>query len=153
MKKLFLLVIILGMAVRLFGQDKVQEPKVETGTLLVMVQGFKSTVGQLMVALYNSDSEFLDKDPYKGSITVISANQELIKFENVPYGDYAIVALHDMNKDGKLDKNILGIPTEGYGFSNNAMDKFGPPSWIQASFVFAEKDEAKVIDLNYGIPD
>jgi uncharacterized protein (DUF2141 family) len=155
MKNMILLLTIFFISATIAGQEEPQTPKVkdETGTLLVMVQGFKNTDGQLLVALYNNAGEFLDKDPFEGSTTLISANQELIKFENIPYGDYAVVVLHDINKDGKLDKNILGIPTEGYGFSNNAMDKYGPPSWMQASFVFAERAEAKVIDLQYGIPE
>lgn len=105
-----------------------------------------------MVALFNKSEEFPDKSPYKGETMPISANEELIKFENVPYGDYAVAALHDINMNGKLDKNVLGIPTEGYGFSNNVMDQYGPPTFLQASFVFFGKDEAKIIDLEYGIP-
>jgi uncharacterized protein (DUF2141 family) len=152
MKKLLFVIMILCMSVTIAWQDKAYSPKAETGTLLVMIQGFKSTEGQLMVALYNTEKEFMNKDPFKGSTTLISASQELIRFDNLPYGDYAVVVLHDMNKDGKLDKNEFGIPTEGYGFSNNVMGKFGPPSWMQASFVFAGRDEAKIIDLEYGIP-
>jgi uncharacterized protein (DUF2141 family) len=152
MKKLLFITMILCVSVSIAWQDKVNSPTAETGTLLVMVQGFKSSEGQLMVALYNTEKGFMNENPFKGSTTLISANQELIKFENLPYGDYAVVVLHDMNKDGKLDKNEFGIPTEGYGFSNNVMGKFGPPTWMQASFVFAGRDEVKIIDLEYGIP-
>jgi len=152
MKNLLFLILVLCIAGQLYGQSMNEKPKPETGTLLILVEGFKNTDGQLMVALFNSPTDFPYKEAYKGSITAISANEELIKFENIPYGDYAVVALHDMNKDGKLDKNALGIPTEGYGFSNNAMDKYGPPSFLQASFVFAGKDVVRTIDLEYGIP-
>jgi uncharacterized protein (DUF2141 family) len=152
MKKLLTVLIVFCIVNVNFAQDSKPEPRAETGTLLILVKGFKSTEGQLMVALYNSADGFLVKDPYKGSITEISANEELIRFENLPYGDYAVAAIHDMNNDGKLDKNVLGIPTEGYGFSNNAIDKYGPPTFLQASFVFAGRDEARVIDLEYGIP-
>lgn len=105
-----------------------------------------------MVALYNNAADFPNKEPYKGSTTKISADVELIKFENIPYGDYAIAVLHDINKDGKLDKNFFGIPTEGYGFSNNAVEKFGPPSFLKASFAFASWNAKKIIGLEYGIP-
>ncbi len=152
MKKFFSIVFIVFFSGMISGQIDKPDAKADTGTLLILVKGFKSVEGQLMVALYNTSDEFLVKDPYKGSITPISANEELVKFENLPYGDYAVAAIHDMNKDGKLDKNILGIPTEGYGFSNNVIDKYGPPTFLQASFVFAGRDEAKVIDLEYGIP-
>lgn len=49
-------------------------------------------------------------------------------------GTYAIKVFHDVNDNGKLDTNWLGIPTEPYGFSNDAMGMFGPPSFEQASF-------------------
>jgi uncharacterized protein (DUF2141 family) len=153
MNKLFILAWIIGMCISVSAQTTKEEPKSETGTLLILVRGFKSTEGQLMVALFNNAEDFeKQKPPFKGAITAISANEELIRFEEVPYGDYAVVALHDINKDGTLDKNILGIPTEGYGFSNNAMDKYGPPTFLQASFVFAGRDEVRIIDLQYGIP-
>jgi uncharacterized protein (DUF2141 family) len=152
MKKLLAVLMILCASGVISGQEEKPESRNDTGTLLILVKGFKSTEGQLMVALYNKADEFLVKDPYKGSITEISANEELIKFDNLPYGDYAVAAIHDINNDGKLDKNVLGIPTEGYGFSNNVIDKYGPPTWMQASFVFAGRDEARVIDLEYGIP-
>jgi uncharacterized protein (DUF2141 family) len=152
MKKLGLLFIVIFVSGAISGHDEKNSPIPETGTLLVLVTGFKSTEGQLMVALYDNATDFPDKEPFKGSITEISANKELIKFENIPRGDYAVAVLHDINKDGKLDKNFFGIPTEGYGFSNNAIDKYGPPSFLQASFVYFGRDDAKAIDLEYGIP-
>ncbi|MEO8590991.1 MAG: DUF2141 domain-containing protein [Flavobacteriales bacterium] len=50
-------------------------------------------------------------------------------------GRYAIKAFHDVNDNGKLDTNWIGIPSEPYGFSNDAMGTFGPPSFEQAGFV------------------
>jgi uncharacterized protein (DUF2141 family) len=141
------------LAVNLSAQTNTGSTTTETGELIVMVKGFKSTDGQLMVALFNKAEDFLTKDPYKGSVTTISASEEMVKFPNLPYGDYAIAVIHDMNKDGKLDKNVLGIPTEGYGFSNDAIGKYGPPTFLEASFVFAGRDEAKIINLEYGIPE
>lgn len=152
MKKSGLLLLIIFAAGTISGHDEKNSPGTETGTLLILVTGLKNTQGQLMVALYNKASDFPDKEPYKGSITRISANKELIKFENIPLGDYAVAVLHDINKDGKLDKNFLGIPTEGYGFSNDAIEKFGPPSYLQARFLYFGKDDAKTVDLEYGIP-
>lgn len=150
MKTLLSFLVILFACGIISGQKEVQES--ESGTLLVLVKGFKSTEGHLRVALFNKGNTFPDSDAYRTSITEISANEELIRFEDLPYGDYAVAVIHDFNDDGKLDKNILGIPTEGYGFSNNAMGKYGPPTFLQASFVFAGRDEARVIDLEYGIP-
>ena len=40
-------------------------------------------------------------------------------FKNVPAGSYAVLLTHDENDNGKLDTNLVGMPVEGYGFSNN----------------------------------
>jgi len=56
------------------------------------------------------------------------------KLSDIPYGDYGIAALHDENKNGKMDKNLLGMPLEPYGFSNNQRVNFGPPKWEKAKF-------------------
>ena len=57
-----------------------------------------------------------------------------VVFNNLPNGTYAIKVFHDVNDNGVLDTNWLGIPTEPYGFSKDAMGTFGPPSFQQASF-------------------
>jgi len=153
MKRIILIIVSVLLSQVIFSQTTVHDEKDKTGTLLILVKGFKNTEGQLMVALYNSESQFMSKTPYKGAIVKISANEELIRFENIPFGDYAVSVLHDLNSNGELDKNLLGIPTDGYGFSNNIMGKYGPPEWIQASFIFDERAEAKVVNIEYGIPE
>jgi len=58
-----------------------------------------------------------------------------ITFTDVSEGRHAIKAFHDVNDNGELDTNWMGIPTEPYGFSNDAMGTFGPPSFQDASFL------------------
>ncbi len=122
------------------------------GTLLILITGLDDYKGQLLVALYKSSDEFPGETPDKGWGTVIRKNEELIRFDHVPYGRYAIAVIHDQNNDGKLNKNFVGIPVEGYGFSNNAMGKCGPPTFTDASFIFSRNYDTRVIALNYGIP-
>jgi len=57
-----------------------------------------------------------------------------VTFRDVAPGTYAIKAFHDVDANGKLDTNFMGIPKEPYGFSNDAMGTFGPPTFQQASF-------------------
>jgi len=169
MKKFALILAIILISGAISGQTEKLTPKpdkatdatdqiapkaeTETGTLIVMVRGFINTDGQLKVGLFTGPANFPNLTPYRGEVKEISAREEIVTFENLPYGDYAISVLHDFNKDGKLDTNVFGIPTDGYGFSNNARDKYGPPTFLKASFVFAQKGDARVIDLTYGIPD
>jgi uncharacterized protein (DUF2141 family) len=56
------------------------------------------------------------------------------RINDVPYGDYGVAVFHDENSNGKMDKNVLGIPLESYGFSNNVRITFGPPKWEEAKF-------------------
>ncbi len=122
-----------------------------TGTLIVVVTGINNNEGQLLVALYSDNEEYLET-PTIGASRVITGKEEFIRFDGLPYGSYAVVVLQDLNNDKEMNKNLIGIPTEGYGFSNNVMGKCGPPSFDQASFAFDDRYETKIIDIQYGIP-
>ena len=56
-------------------------------------------------------------------------------FAELAEGKYAVAVFHDENKNGILDKNYLGIPTEAYGFSNNARRTFSAPSFKEAEVI------------------
>ena len=68
-------------------------------------------------------------------------------FEELKPGNYAVVAFHDKNKNGKLDKNIVTKPTEPYGFSNNARGVFGPPNFEAAVFELPEAGRTITFEL------
>ena len=73
-----------------------------------------------------------------------------IKFDSIPAGTYVLSCIHDENSNSVLDQNVFGIPTEGYGFSNNPGITFGQPSFSQVKFTVAEKDSIKmIVDLIY----
>ena len=73
------------------------------------------------------------------------ADKVTFTFEDLPEGEYAISVLHDVNDDGKMNSNAVGMPIEPFGFSNNAMGNFGPPSFEQAKFkVTAEKKTVSI---------
>ena len=54
-------------------------------------------------------------------------------------GTYALKLFQDVDGDEKLGTNAVGIPNEPFGFSNNAMGHFGPPSFEQAAFKVANQ--------------
>lgn len=70
-------------------------------------------------------------------------------FEDIPPGTYALVVIHDENMNGKLDRNVLGIPTEGYGFSNDPKSVFHAPSFSAASFSYNGEDLELTVRLRY----
>ncbi len=61
-----------------------------------------------------------------------------IIIQNLKPGKYAFKYFHDENRNSNLDVNWLGIPTEGYGFSNNASGTFGPPAFEKTVFEFKQ---------------
>lgn len=78
----------------------------------------------------------------KGDITFV--------VHDLPAGKYAVSSYQDENGNGKLDTNSLGVPTEGYGFSNDAQGNAGPPKFAQAAFDFDGKTGKSIaFSLNY----
>ena len=113
-------------------------------TLTVVVQGVKSDQGLLRMGLYNSEKEFM-KTRWQSKGSKAKVGELQLVFENVPPGTYAISVFHDANENGKLDSNFAGIPKEGFGFSNNAMGMFGPPSFEEAKFAFEGEKKIEIM--------
>lgn len=67
------------------------------------------------------------------SVIAASGQSLVVRFRDLPPGGYAAVAFQDVNGNGKLDKNLLGIPREPYGFSNSARGSAGPPKFSAAA--------------------
>lgn len=105
--------------------------------LTIHIDDVKAAGGQLMISVYNSADSFLKK-PLSAMRTAAKATDNSVTVKDLPPGDYAVVVFHDVNENGKMDKNILGIPTEDYGFSNNATGKMGPPSFELAKLTLTE---------------
>ncbi len=108
----------------------------QTGNLQLQLQNIQPKKGSIKVALFNSKETFLDNSAayLSQSLEVNQRNSIDISFPNLPFGMYTAAIFHDVNNNGKLDKNLLGVPTEPYGFSNNARSKWGPPKYDTAKF-------------------
>lgn len=113
--------------------------------LTVSVSGLKSDTGVLKVGLYNSDGTFL-KSTYKSITSEIKNNGATVTFVGIPKGEYGISSYQDENSNGKLDKNIMGIPSEDFACSNDAKGFMGPPKYEDAKFSI-NKDSK--IDIKY----
>ena len=92
--------------------------------------------GHLYVALYNSEEAFMKKPLTAFRIDVKDTSLS-IPCQGLPAGTYAISLFQDENGNGKLDSGAFGIPTEKFGFSNDAEGMMGPPSYAKCSFIFS----------------
>ena len=107
------------------------------GTLSVVPVGLENSRGRLLAQLSNAAASFEGEGAAFRSAEVKVVNEQaVVVFENVPHGDYALKLFHDENDNQKLDTNFVGMPKEKFGFSNDAMGRFGPPSFEQARFRF-----------------
>jgi len=78
----------------------------------------------------------------------ITEGKSSITFNYLEPGDYAIKFFHDENGNGQMETNIMGLPTEGYGFSNNATSFLGPPDFEDMLFTVT-KNESIAIYTKY----
>lgn len=128
------------------------EPAPPTNALLaVNVGNFRNTKGMLGCRLYSAGTGFPESS--KGAIerrVQITSATARCEFTGVPPGTYAISVMHDENDNQKLDKNFLGIPTEGYGVSNNHTYAMSSPTWQESKFVVeAGKNLGFAVALRY----
>jgi uncharacterized protein (DUF2141 family) len=117
----------------------------------VDVADLRSDRGHVVCFLYNSDVGFPKDQSVSIAKTkgVISGGRSSCDFASVPVGTYAISVYHDENDNGRLDANILGIPKEGVGASNDAKGHFGPPKFKDAKFLVEGNPQTLVIHIHY----
>lgn len=127
-----------------FGIIKLQ--KQETNQI-VKITNIEGKNGFIYIGWYNSSTTFLVKGKaiYRKKIKVNNQKEIRVKFVNVPSGKYAIAAFLDENSNSKLDKNMLGIPMEKYGFSNNVLPIFRAAKFEET--VFELKQQEKPINI------
>lgn len=123
----------------------------QSGKLTVTIEGIKNNKGQVGVLLFNQAQGFPQNDKNSVRQELIQAKKGTVSvsFDNLPHGTYAITVMHDENTNLKLDTNLLGIPKEGYGFSNNTRNLFRAPRFGEAAFNLNKPNHSLTIDLIY----
>ena len=111
-------------------------------SILIHVEGVKNDKGSVTIALYDDDPKrFLKKGAKLGHLRVPATKGTTSACIAAPHaGDYAIVVYHDEDGNGKVTRSWIGLPTEGFGFSNNPKVFLVPPSHSEA-VVFIEIGE------------
>jgi uncharacterized protein (DUF2141 family) len=129
-----------------------QSPDPGTGIISVSITGIKNTTGQINVNLFNNKDGFPGN--YKKAYRVLriktsDINGQAIEFKNLAFGEYAIALIHDEDQNNLLKTGLFGIPQEGFGFSNNAKGKLGPPDFTEAIIKLDKPELAISIKMNY----
>lgn len=99
------------------------------------VTGLTTDQGQVICTLYGDQESWLSSDTNLGTATAKPADGgATCLFPSIPTGTYAVFFMHDLNDNGDMDKNLLGIPKEPWGFSRDAPVRLGPPPFSAAAF-------------------
>lgn len=145
---LTLVLVLIFTTISTIAQDSLVTDK-KTGVFILSVVGFENNDGKAMIALFNSEKAYSETGEKFNSIALELSDQKCEWIiEELPFGEYAIKLFHDENGDGKMDRNMLGIPSEDYGFSNNASGSFGPADYEDAKFIFNTSGQKHEIDID-----
>jgi len=110
---------------------------VHAADLTINISEVESGKGMVLIALYAGDEAYKSGEATFKSHVKAQNIQESVVFKDVPDGEYAVKMYQDENSNNELDFNMLGIPKEGYGFSNN-VGRFGQPDYKEAKFTVKE---------------
>lgn len=121
----------------------------QTADLSITVTGFETVSGAINIGLFNKADDFPKEDrEYRLVIFDVDSSEITYVFKDLPHGEYAIALYHDENRDDECNRNFIGIPKEGYGFSNNIKPMFSAPSFDDTKFQLKE-DKSISIALIY----
>jgi uncharacterized protein (DUF2141 family) len=142
MSKKFLLVVgVILFSIPSFGQNSY-------GKLKIKIEGLKNKKGSINIAVFKSDEDFKN-EKFTFATRIKADSDGNFVFDKVEFGRYAVAIYHDENENSKLDLNFVGIPKEGYGFSNNIKGVLGPPKFKETSFQLNQAETSLSIQLIY----
>lgn len=101
------------------------------GDVKVHVTGVDNRGGDMRVMVCTRET-FLKECPYRAKAPATKGVTDVV-VHDVPPGDYSVVVHHDINRDGKVNRTLLGVPEEGVGFSRNPMLILRAPTFNETS--------------------
>lgn len=120
----------------------------QAATLQVVVDNVRDAQGTVRVAVC-SQAQFLGERCEHVGQAPARPGSVTVRIEGVPPGTWAAQAFHDDNGTGKIERNLLGMPKKGLGFSNDARFRFGPPRWNDAAFQLPQAGGTIRVPLRY----
>lgn len=117
----------------------------------ITISGIRSEKGQLILNIFKDDDSYNKEKELKKLVfekKAISRDLMIINCDLAP-GTYGITLIDDENKDGELNKSFIGIPKEGFGFSNFFMEKMKKPAFDDFKIIVKSKDNKISIKVKY----
>jgi uncharacterized protein (DUF2141 family) len=104
-------------------------------SLVIHVTGFRNQKGVAGGTIFTSPDGWPEDNnkAYAHAAFPITGDHAVLSFEHLPPGRYGVAVLHDENSNHKLDRNLLRVPKEGFGFANNPHVGLSAPKWEDAA--------------------
>ena len=113
------------------------------------IAGLRDQAGELRLCLTANPRKFPScVGDARAIARSVSAGQTRLDFAALPQGEWAVAVIHDANGNAKLD-TMMGIPREGFGFSNNPPIRFGAPSFTAARFTLDGAGARQTVKMKY----
>lgn len=114
----------------------------------VTIEGINNNRGVVQLAVWAASPGF--PEDYQKATLLRTLKLDQVNLIELPLdaGRYAIAIYHDENEDVVLNRNVFGIPKEGFGFSRNPRIRFGPPKFEDAAFTVRGESSLR-IKVNY----
>lgn len=120
------------------------EPQDRVTRLTLHVTGAASNKGEVWVGLYAGEDAFNAGDEILSASPAASPDGVEVVFENLAPGAYGVITFHDENADNDFNRNMIGMPQERYGFSNNPLPRFRAARWEEAAFTLSGEPELRL---------
>lgn len=103
-------------------------------TLSMKIENIQDANGNIMISI--GDASAFDGKGSNALQVILPARTGSVSFttDALPSGTWAARILHDVNNNNEMDSNMVGMPKEPWGMSNNARGNFGPPKFEDARF-------------------
>ena len=121
------------------------------GSIIIELDTLENFRGSIQVSLFANQDGFPEEweKAYTSKSVAVTENLTEIRLEDIPFGTYGVALIHDENENYELDTNFFGVPNEGYGFSNNARGRFGPPDYSDTEFTLETESLVLKIEMKY----
>ena len=148
---IFTVSVALGVGVLPVGSEAPRPCEQGANNVLIQMQGVRSSKGVLVAVLYgDKPDEFLKKGGRVGRERVPARSGSVALCLEAPRpGTYAVVVFHDENENGKFDRSWNGLPSEGFGVSNNPRVFLRAPTLSEAAFEVGAGQTVMKIELRY----
>ena len=119
--------------------------------ITIKVTDLRSSEGVVRACMTTNPKKFpkCRGDANSHSVMVPAGETVTLSFKGVKPGRYAVALLHDENNNGKADRALMMMPTEGFGFSRDAKVSMGPPKFKSAAFDVGTAPISQTIKMRY----